>query len=97
MRAIVDDQLSSLGLDSRSTTLELDSPEATKLAVLNGAGVAILFKSSVARELDIGALKQLHVGGLSMFHGVDVISRPKRRFSPIMRQLMDYLKGNAAA
>jgi DNA-binding transcriptional LysR family regulator len=97
MRQLVDDQLGELGLEGRSIALELDSPEAAKLAVLNGAGVAILFRSSVARELDAGALKQLHVGGLSMSHGVDVISRPKRRFSPIMRQLMDYLRSQAAA
>src|SRR5438309_865204 len=76
MRAIVDDQLSTLGLDARSVFLELDSPEAAKLAVLNGGGVAILFRSSVERELASGALKQLHVGGLSMSHGVELICRP---------------------
>ena len=64
---------------------------------MNGAGITILFRSSVERELGDGSLKQLHVGGLSMSHGIDVICRPKRRFSPIMRQLMDYLKGQAAA
>ncbi len=97
MRAIIDDQLSALGLDSRTVSLELDSPEALKLAVLNGAGLAILFRSSVERELGSGTLKQVHVGGLSMSHGVELICRPKRRFSPVMRQLMDYLKGQAAA
>ena len=59
--------------------------------------MAILFRSSVERELASGALKQLHVGGLSMSHGVELICRPKRRFSPVMRQLMDYLKAQAAA
>ncbi|HLQ31048.1 MAG TPA: LysR substrate-binding domain-containing protein [Chloroflexota bacterium] len=97
MRAIVDNQLSALGLDARSIALELDSSEAAKLAVLNGAGLAILFRSSVERELASGALKQLHVGGLSMSHGVELISRPKRHFSPVMRQLMDYLKAQTAA
>lgn len=97
MRDIVDSQLGDLGLDSRLVSLELDSPEAIKLAVLNGAGLTILFRSSVERELASGALKQLHVGGLSMSHGIELICRPKRRFSPIMRQLMDYLKGQAAA
>ncbi|HEY8694615.1 MAG TPA: LysR family transcriptional regulator [Chloroflexota bacterium] len=97
MRAIVDDQLSAVGLDARGISLELDSAEAAKLAVLNGAGLAILFKSCVDRELASGALRQLHVGGLSMFHSVELICRPKRRFSPVMRQLMDYLKGQAAA
>jgi len=97
MRAIVDDQLASLGLDSRTITLELDSSEAAKLAVMNGAGLAILFKSSVQRDIAGGSLKQIHVGGLSMSYGVELISRPKRRFSPIMRQLMDYLKAQAAA
>ena len=97
MRAIVDEQLGALGLESRSISLELDSPEAAKLAVLNGGGLAILFRSSVERELASGALRQLHVGGLSMSHGVELICRPKRRFSPVLRQLMDYLKGQAAA
>jgi DNA-binding transcriptional LysR family regulator len=97
MRAIVDGQLASLGLETRAVSLELDSPESAKLAVLNGAGLAILFKSCVERELAAGTLRQLHVGGLSMFHGVELICRPKRRFSPVMRQLMDYLKTQAAA
>jgi DNA-binding transcriptional LysR family regulator len=97
MRAIVDDQLSPLGLDERRISLEVDSSEAAKLAVLSGAGVAILFKSCVERELAGGSLRQLHVGGLTMFHGVELICRPKRRFTPVMRQLMDYLKGQSAA
>lgn len=96
MRAIVDDQLAELGLESRNVVLELDSPEAAKLAVLNGAGLAIMFKSSVQRDLAAGTLKPIHVGGLSMSHVIELICRPKRRFSPIMRQLMDYLKGQSA-
>jgi DNA-binding transcriptional LysR family regulator len=97
MRAIVDDQLASLGLESRNVVLELDSPEAAKLAVQNGAGLAIMFKSSVQRDLATGTLKPIHVGGLSMSHVIELICRPKRRFSPIMRQLMDFLKGQSAA
>lgn len=96
MRAIVDDQLADLGLESRSVVLELDSPEAAKLAVLNGAGLAIMFKASVQRDIAAGTLKPIHVGGLSMSHAIELICRPKRRFSPIMRQLMDYLKGQSA-
>ncbi|MBV8083600.1 MAG: LysR family transcriptional regulator [Chloroflexi bacterium] len=97
MRELVDDQLTSLGLEERVVSLELDSSEAAKLAVMSGAGVAILFRSSVERDLAAGLLCQLHVGGLSMAHEVQLISRPKRRFSPVMRQLMEYLKVQAAA
>jgi DNA-binding transcriptional LysR family regulator len=97
MRDIVDDQLGSLGLDERIVSLELDSSEAAKLAVMSGAGLAILFRSSVERDLAAGLLRQVHVGGLSLFHEVQLICRPKRRFSPVMRQLMEYLKVQAAA
>lgn len=97
MRALVDDQLSQLGLQERTVSLELDSAESAKLAVTSGAGLAILFRSSVERELSTGLLRQVHVGGLSMSHNVQLICRPKRRFSPVMRQLLDFLKTNAAA
>ncbi|MDE3074901.1 MAG: LysR family transcriptional regulator [Chloroflexota bacterium] len=97
MREIVDTQLQELGLENHRVVLEVDSAEATKEAVLSGLGLAILFRSSVERELASGILKQVHVGGLLMFHNVELISRPKRRFSPVMRQLMDFLKSQAAA
>jgi LysR family transcriptional regulator, low CO2-responsive transcriptional regulator len=97
LRAIVDEQLALVGLEDRSVALELDSPEAAKLAVLSGGGLAILFKSSVDRELASGALSRLHVGGLTMFYNVQLVAREKRRFSPAMRLLMDYLKAEAAA
>lgn len=97
MRAMVDEQLQELGLEERTVGLELDSAEAAKLAVLNGAGLAILFQSSVERELAAGSLRQVHVGGLSMSRKVHLLCRPKRRLSPIMRQLMEYLKGQASA
>jgi len=97
MRALIDGQLADLGLGERSVTLELDSAESAKLAVMSGGGLAILFRSSVERELANGALRQVHVGGLSMSHSVQLICRPKRRFSPVMRQLMEFLKVQAAA
>ncbi|HUZ76642.1 MAG TPA: LysR family transcriptional regulator [Chloroflexota bacterium] len=93
MRQIIDAQLRVLHLGPRRVTLEFDNAEAAKLAVQSGAGLAILFRASVEQELASGTLKQVHAGGLSMAHDVLIISRPKRRFSPIMRQLLEFLRG----
>ncbi|MHB8621173.1 MAG: LysR substrate-binding domain-containing protein [Chloroflexota bacterium] len=96
MRQIVDSRLQEMGLASRRVALELDTAEAAKLAILSGAGLGILFKTSVEREMAAGSLKQVHVGGLSLSHGIQLVCRPRRRFSPVVRQLMDFLRTEAA-
>ncbi|MBV9119075.1 MAG: LysR family transcriptional regulator [Chloroflexi bacterium] len=97
MRTMIDEQLAAIGLEERTVTLELDSSQSAKLAVAGGGGLAILFRSAVEPDIAAGVLKQVHVGGLSLSHNVQLISRPKRRFSPVMRQLMEFLKVQAAA
>jgi DNA-binding transcriptional LysR family regulator len=64
-----------------TVTLELGSAEAVKGAVLEGAGVAVLSRRAVEREVDAGQLKTVAVEGLALDRAIYVV-RDRRRALP---------------
>ncbi len=64
-----------------AVALELGSTEAVKGAVLEGAGVAILSRRAVGREVAAGQLKTVPVEGLALDRAIYVV-RDRRRALP---------------
>lgn len=64
-----------------AVALELGSTEAVKGAVLEGAGVAVLSRRAVEREVAAGQLKTVPVEGLALDRDIYVV-RDRRRALP---------------
>lgn len=69
-----------------NVALELDSSEAIKGAVLEGAGVAVLSRRSVEKEVNAGQLRAVPVEGLTLGRDIYVV-RDRRRVLPGPAQL----------
>ena len=80
-----------LGL-ARRLVLTMGHPEAIKQAVLQGAGVAMLFRCALARELATGELREIAIEGQSLSHPFLLIHNPRKRFSPVQLRLIETLR-----
>ncbi|MDO5532912.1 LysR family transcriptional regulator [Sutterella sp.] len=95
-------QLANLGLHLKSTIV-MDDAGAIKRTVEEGAGLAILSRSAVERELAEGRLVEVTVPGWSLSRGIFMLWRNDRRFSRNTEVFMEFLKnrlsekGNGAA
>jgi DNA-binding transcriptional LysR family regulator len=63
-RSFVENQLNRVGIHDRKIVIEMGHPEAMKQATRAGLGVAVLSYTSVARELERGELRRIHVDGV---------------------------------
>lgn len=90
-RAHSDRLLARLGVSDRNVVLQLGHPEAMKRAVRNGLGVALLFRTAVADELDAGILRVVAIKGCDFRVPIAVVSRRSKVFSPLHRQLIEMI------
>ena len=91
-RAAADDRLHSLGVDSPNIILRVGNDEGLKQAVAAGLGIAVAFRCSVASELASGTLAEIAVRGFSETRPFYLIYSPRKRFSPLQIQLIDFLR-----
>lgn len=93
--AIVDFWLREVGLVKRRIVMALGHPEAIKHAVKDGIGIALLYRSSVLRELAAGELVEVSIDRKSkqpMVHPFYLVHLPDRGFSPAQQKLLAFLK-----
>lgn len=84
-------QLAELGIRLRST-IEIDEAGAIKRAVEDDAGLAVISRSVVERELADGRLAELHIAGWSPRQRILMLWRCDRRFSKNTEAFMRFLK-----
>jgi DNA-binding transcriptional LysR family regulator len=94
-RAAHDDRLHSLGIDKPNIILRVGNDEGLKQAVGAGLGIAVAFRCCVARELATGALRELKVCGFAETRPFYLIYSPRKRFSPLQLELIDFLRRGA--
>jgi DNA-binding transcriptional LysR family regulator len=87
-RMFIDSQFEAVGLPERRVVMEFGHPEAIKTAVVNGVGVACLFRSAVRRELESGELREIAVQGVRIAAPVWLVHRRNRTLSPVHSELM---------
>jgi DNA-binding transcriptional LysR family regulator len=92
-RRLVETALRDIGVQQRDIVIELGHPEAMKQAAKDGLGVAVLFRSSVARELAEGSLRRVDIEGVRMPVPILLIRRSAKRLSPLQSQLADAIRG----
>ncbi|HXP89924.1 MAG TPA: LysR substrate-binding domain-containing protein [Fibrobacteria bacterium] len=76
--------------------LELDSTEAIKGLVIAGAGLAVVSKLAVAREVEAGVLAVVRVEGLHLARELGIVRSTDRTTSPAMRAFEGLLGGPVA-
>jgi DNA-binding transcriptional LysR family regulator len=86
-----------LSLAEMRVALELGSNEAIKEAVLRGAGVAVLSRHAVQRELQMGRLRAIAVSGLNCRRELYVVIDRRRVLTPPARLFLVFLENHALA
>jgi len=94
-RRVIDTRLHELGLVNRRLVMTLGHPEAIKQAVRDGVGVAMLYRSSVQRDLDSGDLIEVSIEGHQFTHPFYLIHSHNKHFSPVQTAMLDFLRGGA--
>lgn len=74
------------------STIEMDDAGSIKRAVEEGAGLAVVSRVVVERELTDGRLVELTVPGWEPSRGIFMLWRQDRRFSRNTERFMDFLK-----
>lgn len=96
-RGFIDTQLAKLGLHDRTVAIEFGHPESIKKGVAGGLGLALLFRSAVARELEDGSLREIHVDGHEINGRVHLLHRKDKVFPPVQHRLVEEIKQHFAA
>lgn len=96
-RAACDDRLDSLGIEHPNIILQVGNDEGLKQAVAGGLGIGLAFRCSVARELAAGTLVELKVRDFAETRPFYLIYSPRKRFSPLQLQLIDFLRREGSA
>ena len=84
-------QLADIGLSLKSS-IEMDEAGAIKRAVEEGAGLAIISRSVVERELEQGRLRELHLDAPPLKRHILMLWRHDRRFSKNTEAFMRFLQ-----
>lgn len=84
-------ELAKLGIRLKST-IEMDEAGAIKRAVEEDAGLAVLSRFVVARELEDGRLVELHIEDWAPKRRIFMLWRSDRRFSKNTEAFMEFLK-----
>jgi DNA-binding transcriptional LysR family regulator len=74
--------------------MERGSTAAIKEALLAGLGVSILSRTSIQRELESGALKEVPLRGLKLERDFYQVFHRQRTLSPVSEAFMHFLKHN---
>lgn len=90
-RSQTDDRLHTFGLENSTVAIRMGSTEGIKLAVQQRLGIAVLFACSVEQELAAGSLACIHVDGANEQRPFYLIAHPRKRYSPLQQQLVDFL------
>lgn len=91
-RTYVEDRLRALGVVDRTVAMRLGHPEAMKRATRAHMGVALLFRSAVAEELDLGTLVEVEVTGLSITAPISLLSRRGKVLSSLHLELVEMIE-----
>jgi DNA-binding transcriptional LysR family regulator len=75
-----------------NVAMELGSTEAVKEALLGGAGISILSRTSVRREIESGLLRELPIRGHKLERDFYEVSHYRRPLSPISQAFRRFLK-----
>lgn len=95
-RRFVDRSLEGWGIRDRHVAFEFGHPEAIKQAVVAGAGVAVLFRSAVQRELRDGSAREIAVDDLRLSGPVHVVWRKDKLLSPVHHDLIARVRAHFA-
>ncbi len=90
-REIEEILLMELGVSRRRVVMEFGHAEAIKQAVRAGAGLALLFRSSIKDELLAGTLKEIKFSGAPLLVPVFVIRREGRELDKFQTTLLNSL------
>jgi LysR family transcriptional regulator, low CO2-responsive transcriptional regulator len=92
-RRHADAAFKQLGLTSRKVAIELGHPEAMKRAVMSGLGVSLMYRSSVTAELEMGALREIQIGGAGWLASpVFLLHRKDKVFSAVQLDLISAIR-----
>lgn len=92
-RSHADAALRQIGIERHNVSIELGHPEAMKRAVLAGLGVSLMHRSSVAAELEVGVLREVHITDAGpMATAVFVAYRSDKVFSVAQGDLIDQIR-----
>jgi LysR family transcriptional regulator, low CO2-responsive transcriptional regulator len=89
IRRSQDAALAALGVTHRNVVIELGSAEAMKQAVQGHLGVALLWESSVAADLEEGRLREIQIEAPDMTDSLYVLRLAGKRFSSLQQKLYD--------
>lgn len=81
-----------LGYERANIFLELGHAEAMLRTVRTGAGIAFLFRSSVADALARGEVEQIMINGLDGSVPIHLLSKKTKRFSPFQKCFITFLQ-----
>jgi LysR family transcriptional regulator, transcriptional activator of the cysJI operon len=90
-REAVEQILDGHGVEVR-VVMEFDNIETIKRAVEIGAGVAIVPLLSVQREVESGAIVQLHLKGQEFFRALGAIVKSKHSLPPAVQKFVELLQ-----
>jgi DNA-binding transcriptional LysR family regulator len=91
-RSLVDSVLRSFDAPSYKSVIDLGHPEAMKRAVLEGAGVTLLFESSVGSDIDAGLLRRVRIRDAELSVPIYVVRRSDKQLSALQVQLLEEIR-----
>jgi len=80
-----------------NVVVKCDSAEGVKVAVVQGLGVGLLYRSHVEQEIRKGKLKVLNVPGLKQHIQSFIIYKAERPISPVAREFLELLRQSREA
>jgi len=75
-----------------NVVMELGNTEAIKEALIAGAGISILSRTSITRELADGILVELPIRGLKMTRNFYEVIHNRRPLSPVSQAFRQFVK-----
>jgi DNA-binding transcriptional LysR family regulator len=94
-RRMADAVFKQLGVTTRKVAIELGHPEAMKRAVMSGLGVSLMYRSSVADELEAGKLREIDLEGAELpASPVFLVSRKDKVFSAAQLDLINSIRSH---
>jgi LysR family transcriptional regulator, low CO2-responsive transcriptional regulator len=89
IRRSQDAALAALGVTNRDVVIELGSAEAIKQAVQGHLGVALLWESSVAADVEEGRLREIPIEAPEMVDSLYIVKPGGKHLSPLQQNLFD--------
>jgi DNA-binding transcriptional LysR family regulator len=92
-RLIIENALKEHGvLDKIESYMEIGSTQAIKSAVESGLGVSILSRLTVARELELGFLKEMKISGINIKRSLWLVKKPQRFNRNSVTSFVEFIK-----